>query len=237
MELKGIGAVVTGGSRGLGRALARELAAAGARVLLTARGEAELARAVDEIRAAGGDAHGFPADVSDKLATHAVAAAAASLVGPAGLLVNNASTLGTDRLALLLDTPCEAIERALAVNVVGPFRLIKAVAGGMALRRQGLVVNVTSDAGLNAYPRWGAYGLSKAAFEHLSRTLAVELAGSGVAVTCVDPGDMDTQMHRDAVPDADPATLLRPEAVARELVQRIRAPGPLPARFQLWESP
>ena len=108
-------------------------------------------------------------------------------------------------LRLLLDTDCEDLERALAVNLVGPFRLTKALAGPMVLRGRGTIVNITSDAATEAYERWGAYGASKAALEQLGRVWAAELAGTGVRVLTVDPGEMDTRMHADAIPDADRA--------------------------------
>jgi len=223
MDLRGTAAIVTGASRGLGAALARRLAAEGARVVLVARGAAELSRVAEEIRAAGGEAHVLAADVGDKEAVHAIAGAAAALVGPVDLLVHNASTLGATPLRLLLDTDCEDLEQVLAVNLVGPFRLTKVVAGSMVLRGRGTVVHVTSDAATSAYPRWGAYGVSKAALEHLGRIWAAELEGSGVRFLTFDPGEMDTQMHRDAIPDADPATLAVPADVAARLVAEIRA--------------
>src|SRR6476469_6253954 len=139
-NLAGQNALVTGGSRGLGRALGQSLAAAGARVVLVAREAGPLDEAVASIRAAGGIAH-------------AIAGQAAALVGPVDLLVNNASTLGPVPLRLLLDTDCEDLERALAVNLVGPFRLTKAVAGPMVLRGSGTIVNVTSAAATEAYER------------------------------------------------------------------------------------
>jgi len=122
-ELTGQNVVVTGGSRGLGRALGAALARAGARVVLVARELGPLATAVAEIRAAGGDAHAVVADVADRDAAHAIAGQAAALLGPIDILINNASTLGPVPLRLLLDTDCEELERALAVNLVGPFRL------------------------------------------------------------------------------------------------------------------
>ncbi len=165
------------------------------------------------------------ADVADKEATYAIAGQAAALVGPIDLLINNASTLGPVPLRLLLDTDCEDLERALAVNLVGPFRLTKALAGPMVLRGRGLVLNITSDAAVEAYPSWGAYGASKAALEQLGRVWAAELAGTGVRVINVDPGEMNTRMHAEAMPDADPAALADPAAVARRLVTMIRASG------------
>ncbi len=214
-----LNAIVTGASRGLGRALAVELARAGAKLVLVARESKELHAAVAEIRAAGGTAHAVAADLGDKEAIHAIAGAAAALVGPIDLVVHNASTLGPTPLPLLLDTECEDFERVLQVNLIGPFRLTRAIAGAMALRGRGTIVHVSSDAATHAYPRWGAYGVSKAALDHLGRSWAAELGALGVRVLVVDPGEMDTAMHAAAMPDADRATLARPEEVARRLAE------------------
>jgi NAD(P)-dependent dehydrogenase (short-subunit alcohol dehydrogenase family) len=221
MELRGTTALVTGGSRGLGRALGRTLAAVGSRVVLVAREAGPLDEVVAEIRAGGGDAHGIAADVAAKDAAHAIAGQAAALVGPLDLLVNNASTLGPVPLRLLLDTDCEDLERALAVNLLGPFRLTKALAGSMALRGHGVIVNISSDAAVEAYERWGAYGASKAALEHLGRVWAAELAATGVRVLTIDPGEMNTRMHAEAMPDADPRALADPAEVASAIVALI----------------
>jgi NAD(P)-dependent dehydrogenase (short-subunit alcohol dehydrogenase family) len=209
----------------LGAALGHAFAKEGARVVLVARGKAALDETVRSIVAEGGEAHGLADDVSEKEAAHRIAGAAAALVGSIDVLVHNASTLGAVPLPLLLDTACEDLERALAVNVVGPFRLSKIVAGSMALRGRGLLVHVTSDAATNAYERWGAYGASKAALEHMSRTWAAELGAFGVRSIVVDPGEMDTQMHADAMPDADRSTLARPGEVAARIVRQIRSEG------------
>jgi len=216
--LEGQGVLVTGGSRGLGRALALAAARAGARVALVAREREPLARVAAEIRAAGGDAHAIVADVGQRDAVAAIAGQAAAAIGAIDVLVNNASTLGPVPLRLLLDTDCEDVERALAVNLVGPFRLTKAVAGPMVLRGRGTIVNITSDAATEAYERWGAYGASKAALEQLGRIWAAELAGTGVRVLNVDPGEMDTRMHADAMPDADRSLLADPVRVAARIV-------------------
>jgi len=225
--ITGQNVLVTGGSRGLGRALGEALARAGARVVLVARHADELEAVVAAIRSAGGEAHAIVADVADRDATYAIAGQAAAAVGPIDVLVNNASTLGPVPLRLLLDTDCEDLDRALAVNLVGPFRLTKAVAGPMVLRGAGTILNVTSDAATEAYERWGAYGASKAALEQLGRVWAAELAGTGVRVINVDPGEMDTRMHADAIPDADRAALADPARVAAEIVALLQAePGP-----------
>jgi NAD(P)-dependent dehydrogenase (short-subunit alcohol dehydrogenase family) len=222
MDLKGTAAMVTGASRGLGRALSEQLAQAGARVVLVARSEPELTRVAEGIRADGGEAYGLVADVSRKEDVYPLAGAAAALVGPIDLLVHNASSLGPTPLRLLLDTECEDLSRVLETNLIGPFRLSKAIAGSMALRKTGTIVHISSDASVNAYEHWGAYSVSKAALDHLSRLWAAELGERGVRVLSVDPGEMDTVMHRQALPDADPATLARPEAVAARIVELLR---------------
>jgi NAD(P)-dependent dehydrogenase (short-subunit alcohol dehydrogenase family) len=229
MELNHKAALITGASRGLGAALARNLSREGVRLALVARHPEALEQVVEEIRRAGGQAHALAYDVADKRAVHPLAAAAAELLGPIDLLVHNASELGPVPLRLLLDTECEDLEHVLATNLVGPFRLSKLVAGSMALRRTGTIVHVSSDASVKAYPRWGAYGVSKAAFDHLARSLAAELEEHRVRVFSVDPGEMDTEMHRAALPDADPAGLALPEDVARTIVRMLKssaiAPG------------
>jgi short-subunit dehydrogenase len=221
MDVNGVGALVTGASRGLGAALAWELARRGAKVAMVARSGDELARVADEIRAAGGVAHAIVADVGDKESTYRIAGIASALVGPVELLVNNASLLGRVPLVPLLDTECEDLSSVLEVNVVGPFRLAKALLGSMVLRGRGLLVDVTSDASVEAYPTWGAYGLSKAALDHMGRVWAAELDGTGVRVVTVDPGEMNTAMHADAMPDADRTTLADPAQVARRIVEMV----------------
>jgi NAD(P)-dependent dehydrogenase (short-subunit alcohol dehydrogenase family) len=146
-------------------------------------------------------------------------------LGGLDVLVNNASSLGPVPLRPLADTDCEALEQALATNLVGPFRLTKALLGALrasaAERRGGVVMNVSSDAAVTPYPGWGAYGASKAALHHLSAIWNLELEGERIRVLSRDPGDMDTPLHRLAVPDADPSTLLKPEASAREITRAI----------------
>jgi NAD(P)-dependent dehydrogenase (short-subunit alcohol dehydrogenase family) len=219
MEIQGTGAVVTGASQGLGAELAKELARKGARVVMVARSAAGLEEVARGIRRTGGEAHAFAADIADKEAPHAIAAAAAALVGPVDLLVHNASTLGRVPMPLLLDTACEDLQHVLDTNLVGPFRLSKVVVGSMALRGRGLVVHITSDASVTGYPTWGAYSVSKAAFDHLGRVWGAELESAGVRFVTIDPGEMDTKMHADAMPDADRTKLASPARVAKDLVE------------------
>jgi len=228
MRVEGRAALVTGGSRGLGAALGRDLARRGARVVLVARGRRDLEAVVADIRAAGGEAHGLVSDVGEKDAVHPLVGAAAALVGPLDILVHDASTLGKVPLVELAETECEDLARVLEVNLVGPFRLTKAVVGSMVLRGQGLVLGITSDAGVVAYPRWGPYGVSKAALDHLMRTWAAELEGTGVRFLGLDPGEMDTAMHAEAMPDADRSRLRSPAEVAARIVDLVESAESVP---------
>ena len=209
---------VTGGTSGLGLALVRALHARGARVAFVARDAPRVRRVAAELPGA----HGISGDIASKDDTHRIAMQITAALGGLDVLVNNASSLGPVPLALLADTDCEDLEAALATNLVGPFRLTKALLGalGAAARdgRSARVVNITSDAAVSAYPHWGAYGASKAALAQLSRIWDEELREHGVRVMNFDPGDMDTPLHALALPDADPATLKRPADSARELL-------------------
>src|SRR5437879_11909157 len=137
-------------------------------------------------------------------------------LGRLHVLVNNASALGPTPLALLGETDCEDFERALATNVLGPFRLTKALLGALAASARGgrgaTVLNVSSDAAINFYPRWGAYGASKAALRQWSGIWTAELGSAGVGFLSFDPDDIDAPLPAHAAPDADPATLNRPAA-------------------------
>ncbi|HEX4355790.1 MAG TPA: SDR family oxidoreductase, partial [Polyangiales bacterium] len=214
MTLENKTALITGASRGLGRALAYALAARHAKVALTARPSDELDELAADLRAHGARAFALPADIGDKGAIFPLAGEAAALAGPIDILINNASTLGPTPLRFLLDTDSGAFERAFAVNVLGPFRLSKAVLGSMLLRDRGVIINVSSDAAIDAYSTWGIYGATKASLDQLTRIWASELGESQVRLLSVDPGEMDTAMHALAIPDADRSALAKPEAIA-----------------------
>src|SRR5438067_9906776 len=213
---------ITGGTSGLGLALVRESRRRGARVAFVAR-TAHTVAAVAQMHGA----HGILGDVARKEDIHPIALQITAALGGLDVLVNNASSLGPTPLALLADTDCEQFELALATNVLGPFRLTKALLGALsASAREGrgaVVLNVSSDAAINACAQWGAYGASKAALRHMSAIWGEELAAEGVRFLSLDPGDMDTPLHALAIPDADRATLKRPETAARELADAISA--------------
>ena len=222
----GLRVAITGGTSGLGLALVREWHGRGARVAFVARTPGRVEQVARDLAGV----HGIVGDVSLKDEIHPVALQIIGELGGLDVLINNASDLGPTPLALLGDTDCESLERVLATNLLGPFRLTRAVLGALsASSREGrgaVVLNISSDAAITAYPRWGAYGASKAALGHLSAIWDAELAPEGVRILSIDPGDMDTPLHAAAVPDADRATLKRPEDAARELVGAIAAALP-----------
>jgi NAD(P)-dependent dehydrogenase (short-subunit alcohol dehydrogenase family) len=219
----GLRIAITGGTSGLGLALVKEFAQREAHVAFVARRRGPVERVMRELEGT----HGVVGDVSEKDDIHPIALQILGALGGLDVLVNNASDLGPTPLRLLADTDCEDFASALATNVLGPFRLTKALLGSLAAAaregRAAAVLNVSSDAAINAYANWGAYGASKAALHHMSRIWDDELGGVGVRVLSIDPGDMDTPLHAAAAPDADRSMLQRPEDAARKLVIALSA--------------
>ena len=198
--------LITGASKGLGFALAKLLARRGHPLVINARGEEALRSAAREL-AGYTRVVAVPGDVSEIAET---IAEKAKSFGRVDVLINNASELG--EMVPLLDHPWPSLERVFRVNVIAPIHLIQ-------LLRPKLVVNITSDAAKNAYPNWGGYGASKAALEHLSRTLAAEQPGMRVLV--VDPGDMNTEMHALAEPGVDLSHLPLPDDIAPRILEAV----------------
>ncbi len=194
-------AIVTGASRGLGLALARALSAESWRVVVDARDPVALMRATASLRGV------LPVagDVTD--ADHRAALVDAA-GGPIDVVVNNASALGPSPLPALADLAPDALEHLLGVNVVAPLALVQLALPHLAPGAR--ILNVTSDAAVEAYPGWGGYGASKAALEQLTAVLAAERPD--LRVYAVDPGDMRTQMHQDAFPGEDISDRPPPEA-------------------------
>lgn len=220
-SLTDVRVAITGGTSGLGLALVRRLLDARARVAFIARNR----DGVDRVCHERPRASGIVGDISRKDDIHPIAIQLLAALGGLDVLVNNASSLGPVPLAPLADTECEDLERALATNVLGPFRLTRVMLGALAAAaregRRPLVVNISSDAAVTPYAGWGAYGASKAALHHLSRIWNDELTNEGIRMISIDPGDMDTPLHALAVPDADPAQLKSPDAAAAEIVDLI----------------
>ncbi|WP_101786504.1 SDR family oxidoreductase [Nonomuraea indica] len=204
-------ALITGASRGLGLALARSLADAGWRLVLTARGRDDLERAAAELGATA-----IAGDVTDPAHVERLSLAVPEL----DLLVNNASGLGVTPLPRLGSYPLEAFKLLLETNVTAPLALTQAVLPALRARR-GAVVNITSDAATGAYPGWGGYGATKAALEQLSNVLAAE--EPDLAVWWVDPGEMNTRMLADAVGAEEAAAAADPAKVAAALHDLVRS--------------
>ena len=222
-NLAGLRTFITGGTSGLGLALVRGWHAHGARVAFVARTPDRVSQIMRELPGVAG----IVGDIARKDDIYPIALQALGALSGIDVLVNSASSLGPVPLALLGDTECEDVERALAANLLGPFRLTKALLGALrasaADGRGGVVLNVSSDAASTPYPGWGAYGASKAALAQMSAIWNLELEGEGVRILSIDPGDMDTPLHALAVPDADRSTLRQPEDAARDVTHAIVA--------------
>lgn len=231
-HLEGSTILVTGASRGLGFETAALLARRGARLIIAAREGQALETAAARLREHA-DVVAVPADVSED--AERIVAAGLARFGHIDALVNNASELGPSPMPGLDALPWEAMERIVRVNAIAPLHLIQLVLPAMRERGRGTIVNITSDAGVNAYPGWGGYGASKAALEHLSRTLIAELEGTGVRVLIVDPGDMNTEMHRLAEPGVDLSNLPHPREVAPAIVTLLEDEALNSGRYQAQE--
>ncbi|HTX30821.1 MAG TPA: SDR family oxidoreductase [Solirubrobacteraceae bacterium] len=212
-------AVITGGSRGLGLALARELAAREWRLVLDARNAKALAGAASELRRIT-DVEAVPGDVSDPGHRELLIEAAGHHID---LLVNNASALGPSPQPELRAYPLSELERVYRVNVLAPLALIQLALPQM--KPGGCVINITSDAALEPYPGWGGYGSAKAALEQLTAILAAEQPR--LRVYSVDPGDMRTQLHQEAFPGEDISDRPPPEESVPGLLALIA--GTLPS--------
>lgn len=199
-------ALITGASRGLGLALARAMARQGWQLILTARGETALQTAADEL-AAITKATAVPGSVADASHLRQLAQAAAAL-GGVDAVINNASLLGPSPQPELLDYPLDVLAEVYQVNVIGPLAVLQAVRP--YLNPHARILNVSSDAGVEAYPGWGGYGSSKAALEQMTAVLAAE--NPQFHFYWVDPGDMRTQMHQDAFPGEDISDRPLPES-------------------------
>ena len=214
-------ALITGASRGLGRALAEALADRGWRLVVDARDTLDLAQALPRAVVVRGD-------VTDP-AHRAALAAAVNVHGRLDLLVNNASDLGPSPLPALARYPLDRLREVYETNIVAPLALVQLVLPALRSSR-GAVVDVSSDAAVEAYPGWGGYGSSKTALDHVSAVLAAE--EPDVAVYAVDPGDMRTQMHQAAFPGEDISDRPDPAEVVPSLL-RLLDQRPRSGRYRL----
>ena len=211
MRLQGKVALVTGGSQGIGRAVAAAYAREGATVIVTARHIERLEAAAAEIRKGGGDVVPLRADVADRQQVQQLAGEIKRRFDGLHVLVNNASLLGPR--VPILEYPEEDWEAVVAVNLHGPFFVIKACLPLMIPTGGGSIINVSSGVGRIGKPRWGAYAASKFALEGLTQVLAAELLPFHIRVNAVNPGGTRTGMRAAAYPEEDPLTLPTPEQI------------------------
>jgi NAD(P)-dependent dehydrogenase (short-subunit alcohol dehydrogenase family) len=204
--------LITGASKGLGRALTLAFAEEGAKLAICSRTAKGLSKVKEEAEALGAEVLAVTADISLTRDVERFVAMTEEAFGQIDILINNASILGPSPMPLLLDYPEEDFVKVLRVNSMSPFLVTRRVIPGMLQRNQGSIINVTSEAGHVGYAGWGAYGISKFAVEGLTETWADELSSTNVRVNMVDPGEMDTEMHQLAVPDCD-YSLAKPEDV------------------------
>jgi NAD(P)-dependent dehydrogenase (short-subunit alcohol dehydrogenase family) len=210
-------ALVTGASRGLGRALAAGLAREGYDLIIDARDAAALRAAADGLRAAGGQVTAVPGDITDP-AHRARLQQAAEQAGRLDLLVNNAGTLGASPLPALADYPVSELRAAFEANVIAPVALTQLLLPLLRVSG-GAVLNITSDAAVEAYAGWGGYGAAKAALEQASNVLAAEELG--LRVWWADPGDLRTDMHQRAFPGEDISDRPLPASVVPAFVRLV----------------
>ncbi len=236
-DLAGKTALVTGASRGIGRAIALMLAKAGAHVLALARTTGALEELDDDIRAAGGTASLIPMDLTDDNGIESLAAALAERFETLDILALNAATLG--ELAPLTDIDPKVWRRTLDLNVTANWRLIRALDPLLRKSPDARVICLTSRVGgERARAFWGAYGVSKAAFELLAGTYAEEAKNANISVAIIDPGPMRTAMRAQAMPGEDPETLPRPAELAPLVYCALteKADGVLRLVFREWKE-
>jgi len=232
MRLQDSVALITGASKGLGLEVARLYAERGARLVIAARHPGPLERAAAELREKT-EVLSVAVDVSQD--AERLLEAGLERFGRIDVLVNNASELGPSPMPALESLSWQDMERILRVNVTAPLHLTQLALPQMRARGDGVIINVTSDAGVEAYAGWGGYGASKAALEHMSRVLAEEVSGSGIRVYVVDPGDMNTEMHQLAEPGVDLSGLPGPEAASPAFVRLVEGEAAAFGRFKAQE--
>src|ERR1051325_5426081 len=220
-RLQGKNILITGASQGLGRQLALVFAREGAAALsLVARSGDKLEEVRERVRESNAATRALviEADLQrqDEI-ERVIATTLSEFGGRLDVLVNNASAIGPSPLPYLLDYPLEDFRSVLDTNLIAPFLLIKKALPAM-IEHGGSIITVTSDAGVTGYPGWGAYGISKFGLEGMSQTWAAELEESGVRINVVDPGEMNTAMHRAAEPEEDPDQWASPEEVTEVFI-------------------
>jgi NAD(P)-dependent dehydrogenase (short-subunit alcohol dehydrogenase family) len=220
-KLQGKYALITGASQGLGRQLAIDFALEGiAGISIVARHAEDLTKVREHLQeiAPSTQVLVIGADlIKQEDIERVIATTLTEFNGRIDILINNASSIGPSPMPYLLDYPLEDFHNVINTNLIAPFLLIKKALPAM-IEQGGSIINVTSDAGINGYPGWGAYGISKFGLEGMSQTWAEELEGSEVRINWVDPGDMNTAMHRAAEPEEEPTQWADPKDVTEVFI-------------------
>src|SRR5262245_22505404 len=211
-KLSGKVALITGGSRGIGKAVAIAYAREGAGVFICARGDADLNQAVADIRSTGGKAHGCIGDVGDPASAKAIVEATVEQFGKLDVLVNNASFLGP-RVSIT-QYPVSSWEEVVRINLTGSFLMIQEALKVMIPQRNGSIINVSSGVGRMGKARWGAYAAAKFGIEGLTQVVADEIREFAIRANSVNPGPTRTEMRALAYPEEDPLALPTPDHVA-----------------------
>ena len=213
MRLNDTVVLITGSSKGLGRALAHAYADAGARVVINARGADALESTKRELETKGALVLAVVADATQPGEIARLAQAAQERFGRIDVLVNNAGILGPSPRPNMSDFASADLAEIFRANLIGPVQVTQAVLPLMLAQGSGVIINVTSDAGQTGFPGWGGYGAAKAALELITESWAAELEGTGVRVNAVNPGDLQTEMHQLAFPGEDISDRLDPLTV------------------------
>lgn len=222
MKLNGRTAIVTGGGRGIGEAIAKAFAKEGAKVCVTARSKEQIEKVADEIRAAGGTAAAIVCDVTNEDDVSKMVAEAEAALGATDILVNNA---GAARFTPIENTTLDEWNRLFAVNATGLFLCARAVMPGMKARRRGQIIAVTSTAGRKGYPEQSAYCAAKHAAMGFCKVLALELQSFSVRVNTICPGGVDTELVRKGRDDVDLSKYMRPQEIADAAIFLARQEG------------
>ncbi len=213
MRLNDTVVLITGSSKGLGRALAHAYADAGARIILNARGTEALEATRRELEGKGAQVLAVVADATSPDEIVRLVDVALTHFGQIDVLVNNAGILGPSPRPSMADFAAADLAEIFRANVIGPVLVTQAVLPQMLKRGSGVIINVTSDAGQTGFAGWGGYGAAKAALELITESWAAELEGTGVRINAVNPGDLNTQMHQLAFPGEDISDRLDPFSV------------------------
>ncbi|MBI1993436.1 MAG: SDR family NAD(P)-dependent oxidoreductase [Deltaproteobacteria bacterium] len=211
-KLDGKVALITGGSRGIGKAIAMAYAREGAKVFICARKRGVLRKAAEEIRAAGGEVRWYAADISKATAVRRLVRQVCRAYGTIHILVNNASMLGPREP--VINYPVPAWEKVIKANLTAVFFVTKEVLGVMARQKEGAIINLSSGVGRIGKARWGAYAAAKFGVEGLTQVVAEEVKEWNIRVNAVNPGGTRTEMRAEAYPDEEPMTLPTPEEIA-----------------------